>query len=93
MFSPVSVFQAGALCLYSCVCDSGWSSVYSCVYVSGWSSVVRVAAVACSDASNTALCRLYNIYGFPIVKVSPLFQYIGCAFSASVTSVGPPLSG
>ena len=35
----------------------------------GWNKVAKVAAVACSETENTALCRFYNIYGYPIVKV------------------------
>jgi len=38
-----------------------------------WKPVVGVAAVACSDVSNSALCRTYEVPGFPYVKVSLKF--------------------
>lgn len=38
--------------------------------IAAWKPVIGVAAVACSDLSNAALCRNYGISGFPSVKVN-----------------------
>lgn len=39
--------------------------------IQGWSEVVGVASVACSDTANSALCRNYDIKGYPSIRFFP----------------------
>ncbi|KAK6196017.1 hypothetical protein SNE40_001322 [Patella caerulea] len=39
--------------------------------VKGWSKVISLGVVACSDNTNTALCRSYNIMAYPTMLLFP----------------------
>lgn len=42
-----------------------------------WNSVIKVAAIACSDEVNTAICRQHNIWGYPTVRFIPPYASAG----------------
>jgi len=37
----------------------------------GWQNIVAIAGIDCADDSNVAICREYEIMGYPTIKFFP----------------------